>query len=100
MVVMMVMMMTMRRSLIPFLFNLARPLSCFPTHDVHPTLFLLQVMLDGVPVHKYDHCLLHRKISIVGQEPTLYARSIRENIIYGLEGKPRETKPDFTKQCT
>lgn len=43
-------------------------------------------MLDGVAVHNYDHRWLHRNISIVGQEPTLYARSIRENIIYGLEG--------------
>ncbi|CAM9793005.1 unnamed protein product [Pylaiella littoralis] len=46
-----------------------------------------QVMLDGLEVHKYDHQWLHRNISIVGQEPTLYARSIRENIIYGLEGE-------------
>ncbi|CAN0241202.1 unnamed protein product, partial [Hapterophycus canaliculatus] len=45
-----------------------------------------QVLLDGIPVHKYDHHWLHRSISIVGQEPTLYARSIRENITYGLEG--------------
>lgn len=44
------------------------------------------MLLDGVAVHKYDHHWLHRNISIVGQEPTLYARSIRENIIYGLEG--------------
>ncbi|CAN0028290.1 unnamed protein product, partial [Ectocarpus sp. 8 AP-2014] len=46
-----------------------------------------QVLLDGLPVHEYDHGWLHRNISIVGQEPTLYARSIRENIIYGLEGE-------------
>eukprot|EP00904_Undaria_pinnatifida_P006206 jgi/Undpi1/2715/HiC_scaffold_14.g06093.m1 len=43
------------------------------------------VMLDGIPVHEYNHHWLHKNISIVGQEPTLYARSIRENIIYGLE---------------
>ena len=44
-------------------------------------------MLDGLPVHEYNHHWLHKSISIVGQEPTLYARSIRENIIYGLEGE-------------
>lgn len=58
--------------------------------DVHICIFHVfvasQVMLDGLAVHKYDHHWLHRNISIVGQEPTLYARSIRENIIYGLEG--------------
>lgn len=47
---------------------------------------VFQVMLDGAEVHTYDHQWLHRNISIVGQEPTLYARSIRENITYGLEG--------------
>eukprot|EP00904_Undaria_pinnatifida_P007450 jgi/Undpi1/3835/HiC_scaffold_16.g07204.m1 len=46
-----------------------------------------QVMLDGIPVHEYNHHWLHQSVSIVGQEPTLYARSIRENIIYGLEGE-------------
>lgn len=49
--------------------------------------FCLQVLLDGLPVHEYDHHWLHRNVSIVGQEPTLYARSIRENIIYGMEGE-------------
>lgn len=49
--------------------------------------WMWQVLLDGVAVHEHDHRWLHRNISIVGQEPTLYARSIRENIIYGLEGK-------------
>lgn len=51
-----------------------------------PTV-VFQVMLDGIPVHEYNHHWLHKSISIVGQEPTLYARSIRENIIYGLEGE-------------
>jgi len=36
---------------------------------------------------RYDHTYLHQRIALVGQEPVLYARSIRENIIYGLEGK-------------
>lgn len=53
---------------------------------------VFQVMLDGIPVHEYNHHWLHQSISIVGQEPTLYARSIRENIIYGLEG---EATTDF-----
>ena len=48
---------------------------------------MVKVMLDGIPVHEYNHHWLHQSVSIVGQEPTLYARSIRENIIYGLEGE-------------
>ena len=48
---------------------------------------MVEVMLDGIPVHEYNHHWLHQSVSIVGQEPTLYARSIRENIIYGIEGE-------------
>lgn len=43
-----------------------------------------QVLLDNVPIHQYDHHYLHKQISLVGQEPILYARSIEENICYGL----------------
>ncbi|KAL1236040.1 ABC-type oligopeptide transporter ABCB9 [Trichinella spiralis] len=44
-----------------------------------------QVLLDGVPVQEYDHKFFHKKVSLVSQEPVLFARSIRENISYGLE---------------
>ena len=43
------------------------------------------VLLDGLNVHDYDHGWYHRRVSIVGQEPVLFARSIRRNILYGLE---------------
>ncbi|KAL4224077.1 ATP-binding cassette sub- B member 9 [Mactra antiquata] len=42
------------------------------------------VLLDNIPIHQYDHHFLHKQISLVGQEPVLYARSIEENIRYGL----------------
>ncbi|XP_071945234.1 ABC-type oligopeptide transporter ABCB9-like [Antedon mediterranea] len=41
-----------------------------------------EVLLDGVPVQDYDHSFLHSKISMVGQEPVLFDRSIGENIRY------------------
>uniref|UniRef100_H2Z4F1 Uncharacterized protein n=1 Tax=Ciona savignyi TaxID=51511 RepID=H2Z4F1_CIOSA len=44
-----------------------------------------EIMLDGISVSSYKHQFLHEKVSLVGQEPVLYARSIRKNIIYGLE---------------
>ncbi|ESO84652.1 hypothetical protein LOTGIDRAFT_179605 [Lottia gigantea] len=44
-----------------------------------------QILLDGVKIQNYSHSYLHRKISMVGQEPVLYARTISENISYGLE---------------
>nr|CDJ82259.1 unnamed protein product [Haemonchus contortus] len=44
-----------------------------------------EVLLDGVPIREYDHKYLHTKIALVGQEPVLYARSVTENIGYGLD---------------
>ncbi|NWY73835.1 ABCB9 protein, partial [Erithacus rubecula] len=43
-----------------------------------------QVLLDGHPINMYDHKYLHSVISLVSQEPVLFARSIAENISYGL----------------
>ncbi|TKR97011.1 hypothetical protein L596_010942 [Steinernema carpocapsae] len=44
-----------------------------------------EVLLDGIPIREYDHKFLHTKIALVGQEPVLYARSVRENIKYGCD---------------
>jgi len=44
-----------------------------------------QVTLDGIDVWSFPHQVFHQCLSIVGQEPVLYARTIRENITYGLE---------------
>ncbi|XP_025914542.1 ATP-binding cassette sub-family B member 9 isoform X3 [Apteryx rowi] len=43
-----------------------------------------QVLLDGRPIATYDHKYLHSVISLVSQEPVLFARSIADNISYGL----------------
>ncbi|XP_043924853.1 ABC-type oligopeptide transporter ABCB9 [Protopterus annectens] len=42
------------------------------------------LLLDGHPVHDYDHRYLHSKVSLVSQEPVLFARTISQNITYGL----------------
>ena len=34
-------------------------------------------------IKNYSHQALHRLITIVQQEPVLFARSIKENILYG-----------------
>nr|KAF6311514.1 ATP binding cassette subfamily B member 9 [Pipistrellus kuhlii] len=49
-----------------------------------------RVLLDGKPIGAYDHKFLHRVISLVSQEPVLFARSITENISYGLPTVPFE----------
>uniref|UniRef100_A0A665V7W6 ABC-type oligopeptide transporter ABCB9 n=1 Tax=Echeneis naucrates TaxID=173247 RepID=A0A665V7W6_ECHNA len=49
-----------------------------------------QVLLDGKPVHSYQHEFLHSKVVLVGQEPVLFARTVKENITYGLTDIPME----------
>ncbi|XP_027709343.1 ATP-binding cassette sub-family B member 9 isoform X2 [Vombatus ursinus] len=47
-----------------------------------------RVLLDGKPISSYEHKYLHRVISLVSQEPVLFARSITDNISYGLPTVP------------
>ncbi|KAM8887275.1 ABC-type oligopeptide transporter ABCB9 isoform 2-T3 [Spinachia spinachia] len=49
-----------------------------------------QVLLDGTPVQAYRHDYLHSKIGLVGQEPVLFARTVEQNITYGLTDVPTE----------
>ncbi|XP_030045116.1 antigen peptide transporter 2 [Microcaecilia unicolor] len=44
-----------------------------------------EILLDGRPLRDYDHKYFHTKISLVGQEPVLFARSVTENISFGLQ---------------
>ncbi|KAH6797265.1 transporter associated with antigen processing protein 2 [Perilla frutescens var. hirtella] len=45
------------------------------------------IMVNGIPLIEISHQHLHRKISIVSQEPVLFNCSIEENIAYGFDGK-------------
>ncbi|KAF7632331.1 hypothetical protein Mgra_00008256 [Meloidogyne graminicola] len=44
-----------------------------------------QILLDDFPIEQYEHKYFHKIVSLVSQEPTLYACSVRENILYGCE---------------
>lgn len=48
------------------------------------------VKLDGIEVHELSPQWLSQHVSIVQQEPTLFGRSIKRNIMYGLEGTDKE----------
>ncbi|XP_041642402.1 ATP-binding cassette sub-family B member 9 [Cheilinus undulatus] len=50
-----------------------------------------QVLLDGKPVQIFQHDYLHSKVALVGQEPVLFARTVKENITYGLTDIPMES---------
>ena len=49
-----------------------------------------KVLIDGHEVHQLSPEWLSRNVSIVSQEPTLFGRSIKRNIMYGLEGTDME----------
>ncbi|KAM6472127.1 antigen peptide transporter 1 [Liasis olivaceus] len=49
-----------------------------------------QVLLDGRELSEYEHHFLHRKVALVSQNPVLFARSLRANIVYGLEEQSQE----------
>lgn len=46
-----------------------------------------EILVDGIPISDYNHKFIHRAIALVGQEPVLYARKIKENIAYGLDNE-------------
>ena len=50
------------------------------------------VTIDGVDIWEYGHQAYHSLVSLVGQEPVLFAKSIKGNIAYGI-GNPGETDP-------
>jgi ATP-binding cassette subfamily B protein len=43
-----------------------------------------RITLDGVDLKEYPRAFLRRQVGIVEQEPFLFSRSIRENIVYGV----------------
>ena len=45
-----------------------------------------RICIDGMDVHELAPGYLTRNITVVSQEPTLYARSVARNIMFGLEG--------------
>ncbi|CAE8591670.1 unnamed protein product [Polarella glacialis] len=56
-----------------------------------------QVLIDGVDVRDYSVSTLRKAIGYVGQEPVLFATSIRENI---MSGYPSATEKDLQQVCS
>ena len=49
-----------------------------------------RVTLDGVDLRELDVGWLRNQIGYVGQEPVLFATSIRENLLFGRDGATAE----------
>ena len=54
-----------------------------------------EILLDGMDIRKYDIQYLRRLIGYVEQEPVLFNRTIRENIIFGREKYLQESGEDI-----
>jgi len=48
-----------------------------------------EITIDGKDIKNYDLRWLHKQIGFVSQEPLLFAATIKENIIYGLQDKDK-----------
>jgi ATP-binding cassette subfamily B (MDR/TAP) protein 9 len=57
------------------------------------------VCIDGIPVQELSADWLCRNVTVVSQEPTLFARSVRRNIIYGLEGTDDEPSQEDVEEA-
>jgi len=58
-----------------------------------------KVLIDGYEVHQLSPEWLSRNVSIVSQEPTLFGRSIKRNIMYGLESTEMEPSEEEIVQA-
>jgi len=58
-----------------------------------------QVLLDENDVRELSPDFLTKVVSVVPQEPTLMHRSVKRNIIYGLEGTEMEPQQDEIEQA-
>jgi ABC-type multidrug transport system, ATPase and permease components len=57
------------------------------------------VFIDGIKIQDLSPEWLSANIAVVSQEPTLFARSVRSNIIYGLEGTDREPSMEAIEEA-
>lgn len=57
------------------------------------------IYIDGIKIHDLSPDWLSTNVAVVSQEPTLFARSIRRNIAYGLEGTDKEPSMEEIKEA-
>ncbi|XP_061564542.1 antigen peptide transporter 2 [Cololabis saira] len=56
-----------------------------------------RILLDGEPLHLYQHKHLHQKVAVVSQNPVLFSGSLRYNIGYGLKDCSSEKMKDVAR---
>uniref|UniRef100_A0A7M5VBZ8 Uncharacterized protein n=1 Tax=Clytia hemisphaerica TaxID=252671 RepID=A0A7M5VBZ8_9CNID len=58
-----------------------------------------EVLIDDIPIKDYNIRALRSQIGIVQQEPVLFDRSIRDNILYGIEDPSQITQEQIEEAC-
>jgi len=58
-----------------------------------------EVLIDGKNVNELNPDWLAQYVSVVSQEPTLFARTVKQNIIYGLEGTDKEPSQEEVEEA-
>uniref|UniRef100_A0A8C5WEN4 Uncharacterized protein n=1 Tax=Leptobrachium leishanense TaxID=445787 RepID=A0A8C5WEN4_9ANUR len=58
-----------------------------------------EILLDGIPIHQYQHKYLHTKVALVAQEPVLFSGSVIDNISYGLDSAPEEQLKEAARKA-
>uniref|UniRef100_UPI0037E8209C antigen peptide transporter 2 n=1 Tax=Semicossyphus pulcher TaxID=241346 RepID=UPI0037E8209C len=58
-----------------------------------------EILLDGKPLHHYQHKYLHQKMALVSQNPVLFSGSLRYNIEYGLQDCSMERVEEAAKKA-
>ena len=58
-----------------------------------------EIRIDGNLIEKYDTNVLRKHCGVVAQTNVLFARSIYENIVYGMENPPGPESAEFIEVC-
>uniref|UniRef100_A0A8C8SR27 Transporter 1, ATP binding cassette subfamily B member n=1 Tax=Pelusios castaneus TaxID=367368 RepID=A0A8C8SR27_9SAUR len=58
-----------------------------------------RLLLDRRDLREYDHQYLHSQVGLVSQKPVLFARSLHENIAYGLGGRSRQEVTEVARRA-
>ena len=58
-----------------------------------------KILIDDQPINEVTQSSLHRAIGMIPQDPTLFHRSLKENIGYGLQGATEEMILEAAKKA-
>ena len=56
-----------------------------------------EILIDGVNIKNYKEEALHNKIGYIPQKAVLFTGTVKENIIYGDNGKKKQTEKEIEK---